>query len=73
MPSSSRPLLVTIPEAARLLGVGRTTVYVLLGTGRLIGTSIGRRRLVTMASIEALACCPSALGRTPQDGMTPHG
>lgn len=73
MTSRPQPLLVTVPEAARLLGVGRTTIYGLLGTGRLVGTSIGRRRLVTMASIEALACCPSALGRTSQDGMTPHG
>jgi hypothetical protein len=30
---SATPLLVTIPEAARLLAVGRSTLYEVIGSG----------------------------------------
>jgi excisionase family DNA binding protein len=48
------PLNVAIPEAARLIGCGRSTVYLLLKSGQLRSISIGTRRLVTMASIREL-------------------
>jgi excisionase family DNA binding protein len=35
-------LLVTIPEAARILAVGRSTVYELIGGGQLATVHIGR-------------------------------
>jgi excisionase family DNA binding protein len=35
-------LLVTIPEAARILAVGRSTVYELIGSGQLATVHIGR-------------------------------
>lgn len=48
-------LLCSIPEAARALGVGRSKLYELIGEGRLATVHIGRRRLVRMDSIRALA------------------
>lgn len=48
------PLLVSQTEAARLLGVERTTVWRMLKRGELDSVTIGSRRLVTMASLEAL-------------------
>lgn len=48
------PLNVAIPEAARLLGVGRSTAYGMLKSGQLRSVQIGTRRLVTMASIREL-------------------
>jgi excisionase family DNA binding protein len=36
------PLLLTIPQAASVLAVGRTTVYELIGAGDLEAVHIGR-------------------------------
>ena len=36
------PLLLTIPQAASVLAVGRTTVYELIGAGELEAVHIGR-------------------------------
>ena len=43
--------LYPIPEAARLLGIGRSTLYVLISEGHLQAVHIGRRRLVLAKSI----------------------
>lgn len=48
-----QPLAYTIPEAAALLGVGRTTVYELIRSGELPSIRIRRGRRVTRAAIEA--------------------
>ncbi len=47
-------LLVSVPEAGRILGVGRTSIYSLINDGKLDSRLIGRRRLVTTASIANL-------------------
>ena len=44
-------LAVSPAEAARLAGIGRTTLYEAIGTGALRSLKIGKRRLIT---IEAL-------------------
>jgi excisionase family DNA binding protein len=49
------PLLVPVEEAARLLGIGRTATYGLIRSGRINSVKLGRRRLVSRASIHALA------------------
>ncbi len=41
-------------EAARLLGVCRDTVYVLMRAGRLRSVKVGRARLIPMSAIEDL-------------------
>jgi excisionase family DNA binding protein len=49
------PLFHQIPEACRLLGVGRSSVYVLIASGKLASVSIGRRRLIAASEIERFA------------------
>ena len=44
-------LAVSPSEAARLAGIGRTTLYEAIGSGALRSLKIGKRRLIT---IEAL-------------------
>ena len=48
-----RPLLVTIDEAADLLGVGRTIVYELLAEGEFVSVQIHRCRRIAVADLEA--------------------
>ena len=48
------PMLVTINDAAKTLGIGRTLLYRLINSGELDVVRLGARTLVTRASIEAL-------------------
>ena len=48
-------LLISIPDAAKALGIGRSMLYELIGEGRLQTVSIGRRRLVRAESVRTLA------------------
>ena len=41
MPSDERALLLTIPEVAKLLGIGRTTVYTLIHQEGLPSVTLG--------------------------------
>lgn len=50
-----KPITITINEALRVSGLGRTKLYELIGSGTLKTITIGRRRLVVYASLEALA------------------
>jgi excisionase family DNA binding protein len=47
-------ITVTVPEALRLSGLGRTKLYELIADGTLASTTVGRRRLVSYASLTAL-------------------
>ena len=49
------PLLVTIDEALRLIGVGRTKLYELINEERLDVVKIGRRTMVRFESLKRLA------------------
>lgn len=46
------PLLLTIPEAGRVLGLGRTTMYELMGAGEVEVVHIGRAARIPVQSIE---------------------
>lgn len=48
-------LAISINETAKALGIGRSSVYTLLKSGRLDAIKIGRRTLLTTESIMALA------------------
>lgn len=48
-------LFVSIPGAAEALGIGKSKAYQLIGEGKLETVTIGRRRLVRIASVKALA------------------
>jgi hypothetical protein len=47
-------LTCTINEAREVTGLGGTKLYELIGTGHLITTTVGRRRLVLVSSLQAL-------------------
>ena len=53
MPFTQR-LTCTIDDACEVTGLGRTKLYELIGTGRIVTTTIGRRRLVVVRSLLAL-------------------
>ena len=46
-------LAVAPAEAARLTGVGRTTIYEEIGKGTLTSVKIGKRRLITIEALRA--------------------
>lgn len=48
------PLAVSINDAAKALGLGRTTIYAMIADGRLEAFKIGSRTLVRMESIRRL-------------------
>lgn len=47
-------LSCTIDKACEATGLGRTKLYELIGSGQLITTTVGRRRLVLVRSLLAL-------------------
>lgn len=47
------PLLLTVPQAARLLGIGTTLAYELAGQGRLPHIRLGRALRVPRGALEA--------------------
>lgn len=49
------PLLYSILDAAKALNLGRSKIYELIAEGKLETVTIGRRRLVRVDSIRALA------------------
>ncbi|NIA72442.1 helix-turn-helix domain-containing protein [Pelagibius litoralis] len=48
-------LTLSVKETARVLGIGQTSVWRIIGTGSLETIKIGGRTLVTMASIRRVA------------------
>lgn len=46
------PISVSIPEGARLLGVGRSTFYELINAKEISLVKIGRRSVVTFSSLK---------------------
>lgn len=44
--------LVSIPEACRILNLGRSTTYKLFNSNDLVTVKVGRRRLVLKSSID---------------------
>jgi excisionase family DNA binding protein len=48
-------MLCGVSDAAKVLGLGRSKIYDLIAEGKLQTVTIGRRRLVRVASIKALA------------------
>lgn len=51
MPSD--PLLLRVPEAAARLGIGRSTLYVLMASGDIASVQIGRSRRIREDTLTA--------------------
>lgn len=51
-PSAAAPLLLRVHEAARLLGIGTTLAYELIGQGRLPHIRLGRALRVPRRALE---------------------
>jgi excisionase family DNA binding protein len=52
---AATPLLVTVPTALAITGIGRTKLYELINEGTIKIVRVGRRTLVNYKSLEALA------------------
>lgn len=52
-------LAVSINDAAKALGLGRTSIYAMIADGRLEAFKLGRRRLVKADSIPRLIAAQS--------------
>ncbi|MEA1071085.1 helix-turn-helix domain-containing protein [Sphingomonas sp. LY160] len=50
-----KPIYVSIPEAMRLLSIGRTKVYDLVNCGSLSRVHVGAKSLICVQSIERFA------------------
>jgi excisionase family DNA binding protein len=55
------PVLCSIAEAARALGIGKTKTYELIERDALETVTIGTRRLVRVQSIKRLADSPTVM------------
>ena len=53
-PSGLRPLVLSVGDAARLLGISRAHAYELVASGELAHLRLGRRVVVPMRVIEQL-------------------
>jgi excisionase family DNA binding protein len=66
-----KPLSVPVKTAGKLLGVSETTTWGLISSGEIDAIRIGRRTLVTMASLESLvatlASTPPKVGKKSSD------
>ena len=60
MDSGRTAMVVTVPEAARLLGISRTHAYELVARGDLTHLRLGRRIVIPKHAIETM------LGFTPE-------
>ncbi len=54
-PEQPPPMLVSIKEARRLIGVGHTRIYDLINAGALETVRIGKRRMIRYSSLQKLA------------------
>ena len=55
--SNSQPVTHTVPAAARLLGVGRNTLYDAVKRGEITHVRIGRRILIPNSALDAFLSC----------------
>jgi excisionase family DNA binding protein len=52
--TNQKPVTITVQCAQAITGLGHTTIYELLKSGRLKSTTVGGRRLIFFDSIEEL-------------------
>jgi excisionase family DNA binding protein len=52
--TNMEPLAISVTEVTKVLGLGRTSIYAMIGDGRLEVLKLGRRTLIKTASIHRL-------------------
>ena len=55
------PLALSINDTAKALSLGRTSIYVMIGDGRLEAFKLGRRTLIRMESIRRVVAGTTVL------------
>lgn len=50
----ARPMCVRVPTAAKMIGIGMTKMYELIGSGEVQTVKLGRATLIPIASLEDL-------------------
>ena len=60
-------LTISVNEAAKALGLGRTSIYAMIGDGRLEAFKLGRRTLIRMDSIKRIVATPPGFGPARQE------
>jgi excisionase family DNA binding protein len=50
--AAETPRLLSIKQASRILGLGRTNLYAMMASGRIRSVTAGRRRFVPREAIE---------------------
>lgn len=66
-----RPLLVDAKQAARLLGIGRTTLYELIGAGAITPMHIGRCVRFPMTELERFVATGCVVDAEPRPAPRP--
>jgi excisionase family DNA binding protein len=66
------PLLLRIPEAAGALGIGRTTLYKLIGEGRIRVVHVGRSSRISLAELQAFVARLPDGARSYAEGTFPR-
>lgn len=64
--TSMEPLAVSVEEAARISGIGRTKLYNLLTSGAIKSRKVGTRRLVIVWSLRAYLEADDAESQGPR-------
>lgn len=59
------PVAVRIPEAAAMLGIGRSTLYLCIAAGEIETIKVGRSTLVPVASLNAFVASKRVRAAAP--------
>ena len=71
---SREALTVSVGEALRLVGIGRTRFYELVASGQVATVKLGRRRLVHLASLKVLVSgLPEPVPQSPPSQLPLFG
>lgn len=60
VPASAPDRLLSVDEAARTLGIGRSALYAEIAAGRVTTVKVGRRRLIPSKAITAYITAAAA-------------
>ena len=62
---AAAPLTVRIPQAAAMLGIGRSTLYLFIASGEIETIKVGRATLVPVETLEAFVASRRTMAGEP--------